>query len=63
MTDYSDSEIKRMRGYRHTADSPRGELFVSEIKHDDIPTYYNWRLRGNYGVPPRPSELNNYALY
>lgn len=50
MTDYSDSEIKRMRGYRHTTDSPRGELFVSAIKHSDIPTYYNWRLRGKCSI-------------
>lgn len=48
MTDYSDAEIKRMRGYRHTPDAPRGELFVSNTKLEDIPDYYNWRIRGTY---------------
>lgn len=48
MTDYSHEEIKRMRGYRHSKDSPRGETFVSTTKVEKIPSYYNWWLRGKY---------------
>lgn len=44
MADHSDDERKRMRGYRHTKNSPKGELFVS--KASDVPTYMNWWLRG-----------------
>lgn len=47
MTDYSDGEIKKMRGYRHTKNSPRGETFVSKTRFEDVPNYFNWRLRGN----------------
>ena len=48
MTDYSHEEIKRMRGYRHSKDSPRGETFVGTTESKKIPSYYNWRLRGKY---------------
>ena len=46
MTDYSDEEISRMRGYRHTPDSPRGKPYQPSLK--DVPTFYNWRLRGTW---------------
>lgn len=48
MTDYSHEEIKRMRGYRHSKDSPKGETFVSTTKIEKNPSYYNWRLRGKF---------------
>ena len=47
MADYSDSEIKRMRGYRHTKDSPRGHVYISKLKVETVPMDYNWRIKGD----------------
>ncbi len=44
LTDLADGEISRMRGYRHTPNSPRGTLYKPSIS--DVPQNYNWRLRG-----------------
>lgn len=44
MTDLSDVERKRMRGYRHTKNSPKGEIYIS--KTSDVPSSMNWWLKG-----------------
>jgi len=46
MADLSQNEIQRMRGYRKTKDSPRGEKFYAKNKLADMPDYYDWRIRG-----------------
>lgn len=46
MADLSDVEMKRMRGYRTSKDSPRGEMYYSKNRMEDIPDFYNWRIRG-----------------
>ena len=46
LTDRSDVEIKRMRGYRTSKDSPRGEMYYSKTKLEDVPESYNWRIQG-----------------
>ena len=50
MTDYSDEEISRMRGYRRSPNPPKGKLYEPSVK--DVPMYFNWRLRGGYGWWP-----------
>ena len=46
MSDLSDKEILRMRGYRTSKNSPRGELYTPKTNVEEMPDYYNWRLRG-----------------
>ena len=46
LSDLSDDEMKSMRGYRHTKDAPRGEVYIGRTPPSDLPTYMNWRLRG-----------------
>ena len=46
LSDLSDDEMKSMRGYRHTKDAPRGEVYIGRTAPSDLPTYMNWRLRG-----------------
>lgn len=46
MADLSDVEIKMMRGYRTSSDSPRGEMHWSKTNVADVPEFFNWRLRG-----------------
>ncbi len=46
LADLSDKEIQRMRGYRKTKNSPRGEKFVAKSKLEDMPTNFDWKMRG-----------------
>jgi len=46
LTDLSTNELKAMRGYRATKDSPRRETYTTSLSMDDVPTYFNWWLRG-----------------
>ncbi len=48
MMDYSDKEMKIMRGYRSSKVSPKGEIYYSKITSQDTPDYFNWRLRGKF---------------
>lgn len=46
LSDFSDDEMKSMRGYRHTKDAPRGEVYISRTAPSDVPTSMNWWLKG-----------------
>lgn len=45
LADFSDAEMKRMRGYRNTGINSKF-VYTSETSLDDIPDYMNWWLRG-----------------
>lgn len=45
LADFSDAEMKRMRGYRNTGIKSKF-VYTSETSLDDIPDYMNWWLRG-----------------
>ena len=44
LADLSSEELKKMRGYRNTGFNAK-QLYVPRVK--DIPSFINWRLRGN----------------
>ena len=46
MADYSDVEFRVMRGVIKTSDSPRREVTITLRK--DLPSSWNWWLRGKY---------------
>ena len=46
MTDFSNDELKMMRGYRHTKGAKGGIEFTSDISVDLTPNTWDWRIRG-----------------
>ena len=48
MADYSDKELRRMRGVVKTKDSPKGTLYIPSST--EIPSSLNWRLRGTLNI-------------
>lgn len=46
MADYSEKELRRMRGVFKTPDSPRGKLYPAHI--DALPDSFNWWRTGLY---------------
>ena len=49
MTDFSNDELKMMRGYRHTKGAKGGIEFTSDVSIDRTPDTWDWRIRGiNY---------------
>ena len=49
MTDFSNDELKMMRGYRHTKGAKGGIEFTSDVSVDLTPDTWDWRIRGlNY---------------
>ena len=49
MADYSDDEMKMMRGYRHDKTSPRGLVYMPQHRIEDLPADVDWWLRGGGG--------------
>lgn len=48
MADYSDKELRALRGVFKSADSPRGQIYVPTLK--DVPSSWNWWLEGTLSM-------------